>query len=219
MNAAIRRLWARWRPLLGFSGSNDYWKDRYRLGGDSGAGSGGESARYKAEVLNAFVSRHQIRTVVEFGCGDGRQLQLAQYPDYTGYDISAEAIERCRALFRDDSSKRFGLLSDYDGSRADLALSLDVLFHLVEDSVYFDYLQRLFSAGSRYVVIYSSDTDAAPRTLPHVRHRPVSRDVAALVAQDFERIETDLPGAHRVQSEEPPMVFLFYRRSASATAG
>ena len=215
MKAAIRRLWARWRPLLGFSGSEDYWKERYRLGGDSGAGSGGPSARYKADVLNAFVAEHGIRSVIEFGCGDGRQLQLAQYPDYAGYDISAAAIEQCRSLFKYDASKRFGLITEYNGSRADLAMSLDVLFHLVEDSVYHGYLDRLFSAASNHVAIYASDTDLAPKTLPHVRHRPVSRDIADRFS-GFERMEYRPPGIDPpVPGDGPPMQFLFYRRLGS----
>lgn len=215
MKLAIRRLWARWRPLLGFSGSGDYWRDRYRFGGDSGAGSGGESARHKADVINAFVAAHGIESVVEFGCGDGRQLQLADFPKYTGYDISSEAVERCRKLFANDGTKRFELIDSYDGTRSDLAISFDVLFHLVEDSVYCDYLDRLFSAADKYVGIHSSDDEWTSRTLPHVRHRPVSRDVAARIT-GFEKIEYQSPGIEPLpHGDGPPMRFLFYRRIGS----
>src|SRR5690606_21928172 len=96
---------ARWLPLFGFSSSGDYWRRRYSLGGDSGAGSGGSAAEYKASVLNAFVRRNRIRTLIEFGCGDGRQLSLAEYPEYLGIDISADAVLRCRAIFEGDPGK------------------------------------------------------------------------------------------------------------------
>ena len=86
--------------MLGFSGSQDYWRQRYRRGGDSGTGSGGASAHHKSAVLNDFVHQHAIRSVIEFGCGDGRQLLLADYPEYVGYDISPEAVARCQKLFR-----------------------------------------------------------------------------------------------------------------------
>lgn len=185
----------KWLPLFGFRGSSDYWRKRYRLGGDSGAGSGGISADYKAQVLNRFVADQGIRDVVEFGCGDGRQLQLAQYPSYVGLDISAEAVERCRQTFAGDATKRFFVIGDHDTRRADLALSLDVVFHLVEDSTYFAYLDQLFAAAARFVAIYSTVAPEAGKTLRHVRHRAVAQDVAARFP-DFERMldyEATLP--------------------------
>jgi hypothetical protein len=53
---------------------------------------------------------------------------------------------------------------------ADLALSLDVLYHLVEDQVFETYLGHLFGAGERYVVIYATNSEI-PDGAPHVRHR------------------------------------------------
>lgn len=155
--------------------SRDYWKKRYARGGTSGPGSYAHLARFKADVLNAFVAEHGCSSVVEFGCGDGNQLRLAKYPAYTGYDVSSEAIAICRGLFGDDRSKQFRLLDDYDGETADLALSLDVIFHLVEDDVFDGYMQRLFDASHRFVCIYSSDTDdQLGERAPHVRHRRFS---------------------------------------------
>src|SRR5579859_8234848 len=65
------------RRQLQFRGSSTYWEERYRAGGNSGAGSYGRLAEFKAEVLNGFVHSRGIRSVVEFGCGDGAQLALA----------------------------------------------------------------------------------------------------------------------------------------------
>jgi SAM-dependent methyltransferase len=212
MISALRRTWARWRPLLGFSGSENYWRDRYRRGGDSGAGSGGSPARHKADVLNAFVEKFHVRSVIEFGCGDGRQLMLSRYADYSGYDISQQAVDRCRALFAGDGSKRFALVDDYCGERAELGISLDVLFHLVEDKVYDAYLERLFAASTAFVAIYTSDEATPTKTLPHVRHRHVSRDISRKF-QEFEQLDfplgkdDPLPATEAVQ-----MKFFFYRR-------
>jgi SAM-dependent methyltransferase len=151
--------------------SANYWDERYRRGGNSGDGSYGDLAQFKADVLNHFVATHDIRSVIEFGCGDGNQLRLAQYPKYCGIDISAKAIETCRGLFRQDSSKTFLVGSDQViPEQAELALSLDVIYHLVEDDVYHGYMQRLFESANRYVIIYSDNEDK-PREVPHVRHR------------------------------------------------
>ena len=40
--------------------SAQYWRDRYRAGGNSGAGSYGRLAGFKAEIVNAFVREHDI---------------------------------------------------------------------------------------------------------------------------------------------------------------
>jgi SAM-dependent methyltransferase len=167
-----RVLRSRSRGPEAFPGSVAYWDRRYAAGGDSGVGSFAQFAEFKADVVNEFVASHQVRTVIEFGCGDGNQLRLARYPAYLGFDVSPTAISRCRNLFRADPAKAFRLMSEYAGDRADLVLSLDVIYHLVEDSIYQRYMSQLFEASARYVIIYASDTDEN-RGLEgtHVRHR------------------------------------------------
>jgi SAM-dependent methyltransferase len=86
------------RQIL-FPGSKKYWDNRYCQGGHSGAGSYGQLAEFKADVLNKFVLENDIQSVIEFGCGDGNQLSLAKYPHYIGIDVSPKAIEICRKLF------------------------------------------------------------------------------------------------------------------------
>lgn len=152
--------------------SREYWRQRYARGKTSGAGSYHRLAEFKAEVINSFVERKAIATIVEFGCGDGNQLSLAQYPSYHGLDVSAEAIDRCRSLFANDPTKTFALLDDFDHRSAELVLSLDVIYHLVEDQVFFEYMNLLCTTASRYLIIYSSNTDANPdHGAAHVRHR------------------------------------------------
>lgn len=170
---------------LSFKDSASYWEARYRRGGTSGAGSYNRLALFKAAFLNHFVRKHSIATVVEFGCGDGNQLSLAEYPSYVGVDISETALGLCRARFAGDATKSF---ADHPpaGTRFDLAMSLDVIFHLVEDAVFEAYMAALFEASHRFVIIYSSDMDQAEFdklfpgiTSPHVRHRRFSNWIAA----------------------------------------
>src|SRR6266404_5589588 len=141
---------ARVLPALLFHNSASYWETRYAHGGTSGSGSYGQQAEYKAAFLNSFVKANDVRTVVEFGCGDGSQLRLAEYPAYVGIDVSPTAIRACEEAFSGDPSKSFLLYdvdADADAARlvhGELALSLDVLYHLVEDDVYEKYLRSLF---------------------------------------------------------------------------
>lgn len=165
-----------WRQRLSFNGSAEFWEHRYAKGGSSGSGSYGDLAHGKASFLNAFVCERGIRSVIEFGCGDGHQLSLAKYPKYTGFDVSRSAIDLCKRRFGSDSTKSFFL---YDGScfvdsaqvfRAEVAISLDVIYHLIEDDIYETYLGHLFQAATRYVIIYSTN-NTAHEGAPHVRHR------------------------------------------------
>jgi len=161
-----------WFAERRFSDSGSYWEKRYQLGGDSGDGSYGALAEFKAEVLNALVAENRFQTIIEFGCGDGNQLALAEYPHYHGYDISSAAIRLCSDRFAGDDSKLFTLMDEYAGETADLALSLDVIFHLVEDTVFDASMRRPFPAADKMVVIYASNTDEQePNQPPHVRHR------------------------------------------------
>lgn len=153
-----------------------YWEVRYALGGTSGDGSKGRLARFKADTLNAFVRDHDVQTVIEFGCGDGRQLELASYPHYIGLDPSRKAIGQCKTHFDGDDTKSFFLYSPpyhvdhHNLFSADVALSLDVIYHLVSDEIFDLYMRQVFSSARRYVVVYSSNTDRSTLAL-HVKHR------------------------------------------------
>jgi SAM-dependent methyltransferase len=167
-----------------FPGSQQYWEERYARGGHSGFGSYGEQAAFKSEIINSFVRLNKINSVIEFGCGDGNQLSLASYPNYIGVDVSPTAIGLCQERFKDDKHKRFILFEQGNfqmssqSLKSELALSLDVIFHLVEDSVFETHMNDLFSAAERFVIIYSSDTDAdQDPSPPHVKHRRVSQFV------------------------------------------
>jgi len=160
----------------GTIGSKEYWEKRYSTGGNSGAGSYGKFAELKAGVINEFVAKHKIQSVIEFGCGDGNQLGLAQYRTYLGFDPSPTAVSRCRERYGQDPSKEFRLLSDYRGETADLALSLDVVYHLLEDAVFENHMVTLFGSATNYVIIYSSDSDDNRGDEgTHVRHRRFTR--------------------------------------------
>lgn len=171
-----RSLFARKKNPKPFPGSAAYWEKRYSVGDNSGVGSYALFAEFKADVLNEFVSTHRVQTVIDFGCGDGNQLSLAKYPAYLGFDVSSTAISLCQELFKSDSHKSFRLTSQYNGETADLALSLDVIYHLVEDNVFEHYMQTLFEASNRYVIIYASDSDDNHGYEgTHVRHRKFTR--------------------------------------------
>lgn len=170
-----RRLYIFWTSLF-FQGSEDYWQKRYEQGGNSGDGSYNKFAQFKADFLNDFVVERAVTSVIEYGCGDGNQLVLAQYPKYLGFDISQHAIDICREKFKGDERKDFKLVGEYNAEKSELTLSLDVIYHLTEDDVFEAYIARLFDSSEKYAIIYSSNTDGSGgKTLSHVRHRCFSK--------------------------------------------
>jgi hypothetical protein len=164
-----------WLMKARFGGSERYWRDRYSRGKNSGEGSYGPLSQFKADVINAWWRNESMGDAIEFGCGDGHQLQMMHYPQYLGLDISSVALDWCRSRFRADTTKRFIHLDEYSGETACTSLSLDVIYHLVEDQVFDAYMERLFSAARNWVIIYSSDTDEQGVVqAPHIRHRRFS---------------------------------------------
>ncbi len=153
-----------------------YWQWRYRTGGTSGAGSRGRLAAFKAEVVNRLIAANQIASVIDLGCGDGVQMAMigadGQGPHYLGVDVSPDALAMC--LYRGGGNRRFLLYEDFAAAipahTADLAISMDVIYHLTDDAVYYNYLDDLFGCAERIVLIYASNIHAATRDT-HVRHR------------------------------------------------
>lgn len=156
-----------------WKGSAHFWNERYANGGNSGAGSYNRLAEFKAKIINDFVSNNKIQTIIEWGCGDGNQLSLAKYPNYIGYDVSPQAIKICKNKFKDDSNKKFFCSKSifFKSTTAELSLSLDVLYHLIEDNVFDKYMKQLFTSSTKYVIIYScNDTESTVNAI-HVKHR------------------------------------------------
>jgi len=171
-----------------FKGSAVYWEERYKTSGNSGTGSYDHLAEFKADVLNNFVTKNNIQLVLEFGCGDGNQLTLAKYQSYIGLDVSETAIKMCSSNFKTDSTKSFLLynsmafIDNHGILKADLTMSLDVLYHLVENDVFEKYLIDLFRASSKYVIIYASDYDQEEEPIHQHENR---RGFTSFIAKQF----------------------------------
>lgn len=204
---------------LTFHHSAQCWDDRYRLAGNSGAGSYGRLAEFKAQVLNTFVEREKISSVMEFGCGDGNQLSLARYPRYTGFDVSEHALQRCQQRFASDPSKAFYPVSAWKGKTAELALSLDVIYHLIEDGVFTQYMETLFNAAERFVAIYASNDEKLNALLgghvKHVRHRKFTDWIVKYKSAEWELLDW-IPNAYpfdiRDQNNTSFADFYLFRR-------
>lgn len=203
-----------------FPGSIRYWECRYAKGGNSGNGSYGKLAEFKALVLNSFVEKLKIKSVIELGCGDGNQLALLNFPQYIGLDVSKTAIKFCKEKFSQDKTKTFLLYEPecFNGKnlqfKAELSLSLDVIYHLIDDHLFHLYMTHLFNSAERYVTIYSSNNDGMSNAMPHVKHRYFSPWIRSNMPewQFFRKIKNKYPLEEGFQSGSFANFYFFKKR-------
>lgn len=159
--------------------SSAYWENRYRTGGNSGVGSYGEVAQFKAEVINRLIDSYNIQSATELGCGDGNQLGMFRFPRYIGMDISGNAVSICQRNYAHDNTKSFVQYRPaeipLEPYRSEMALSLDVIYHLIEESLFDRYMRDLFSLARQFVVIYSSDSEGNDGLIPQYKNRTFTR--------------------------------------------
>jgi len=121
--------------------AHDYWEGRYLSGRDSGAGSYGDEAAIKIDIISHLLWETSARTCLDLGCGDGNiLLELARLnPNvfFRGVDVSESIIEADRelAVVRKLNNIEFeiGDITNnnyYTGLRVDIAMCIDVLFHI-----------------------------------------------------------------------------------------
>jgi hypothetical protein len=178
-----------WIWQRSFPGSAAHWQQHYERGGDSGPGSYREFAEYKARLINKTIRKYNIRSIIELGCGDGNQLSYIDVDEYIGLDISKVAIARCRKLYVGNMKRSF-IWYDPDYFHdplhivsADCAMSLDVIFHLIEDDIFARYIKSLFNCGRRLVMIYAFDREKGNHDHVSVRYRKYSDYIAGNIPE------------------------------------
>ena len=161
--------------MIGVFDSKKYWENRYKTGDNSGSGSYNRLALFKAEIINRFIKTKKVTSIIDYGVGDGNQLKLinTQEIEYTGIDVSATVIDKCKNMFSEDTTKSFIHTDQINTvSKGALVLSCDVIYHLIEDSVYEEYMANLFDMSERYVIIYAKNEDISHAL--HVKFRRFS---------------------------------------------
>ncbi len=167
---------------------DNFWENRYKSGGNSGLGSYGEYAKHKADVINKYIADFKIKTISDFGCGDGNQIGLfVGYVKYFGYDISSHILDVCRSNHQKNKNMEFcNEISELPIS--ELTLSLDVIYHIIDQEDFETYLHKLFNKSSKYVLIYSTNTNKNVGEADHIFHRKFT-DWVGIYCRDFKLIE------------------------------
>lgn len=130
-----------------------FWNDRYEKGGNSDYGSYGTQAQFKLDKIKEHVS--DINSILSIGCGDfafdKRLLELFPEAKYVGMDTSNTIIELNKKTY---PNINFALLNKpYFQEEADLALCIDVLFHISDEKECQKLLNSLKKSWNKYLVL------------------------------------------------------------------
>lgn len=176
--------------------SKDYWELRYSTAGNSGHGSYGKFAEDKSNYINKLIKDYDLKSCIEYGCGDGNNLKYYNFEKYLGLDVAETSIQLCIAQYKNDPSKSFAFYKDGlfhnvgNFFTADVTLSSEVLFHLVEEEVFKTYLRNLFQSAKKGVIIISTDHNDNHDSPMHIVHRNFS-DFVTEEFPEWKRVSLD----------------------------
>ena len=142
----------------------------------SGSGSSSEHAQAYANVIAAFIRNHDIRRVVDLGCGDfriGAQLVDTGIA-YTGVDIVSDLVGKNNQLYASERV-RFECLNIIEDELpdGDLCLIRQVLQHLSNEQI-----GRVLANVEKYRHVIVTEHYPAPGALRHKNlDKPCGEDV------------------------------------------
>jgi len=163
-----------------------YWSDRHKkYYGDPR--SVGHLGKDRIENLNGemeliqivdFIASHwcdSSASVLDLGCGYGRVAGafISKGCDYTGIDVSSEAIDQARRRFPNANFQLHDLNSWEPKQTYDLVIALYVFVHFVDDQDWARIVDLALSATKKNGSIIIADHFPAVRDEPaaHVTHR------------------------------------------------
>lgn len=155
--------------------SINYWETRYKNGGNSGLGSRGTNLEFKGKVINQFIKKYDIKSICDLGCGDGEQIKTYNVKKYIGLDVSKSTVDNCKNIFKSDKTKEFYVYQDFNkkDNIVDATISIDVMYHIIEEEIYNNYLNDLIDISSKYIIIYAynNHTNRVIDSHIHIKHR------------------------------------------------
>jgi len=108
-----------------------------RWGYKSGPGSDPEQAKVWIDLVNSFLSKTDIRTIIDVGCGDWRLGQKYNLENkvYIGVDISETILNETKKYSTDNIAFIHGDFEFLDIEPVDLIIIKDVLQHLPNSKI------------------------------------------------------------------------------------
>lgn len=159
-----------------------FWNMRYKMFPELGSGLGSRGAvlNTKKNLLSHAIYGFLNEQVIEIGCGDIQSIKDFKFTNYTGYDISREAIEIAQ---RSRPDWNFALLpekfTNFDVS-ADLVICLDVLIHQKSKEKYYELIQKLVNMTRKRLIISGYEQRPSEEYFSDIcaYHEPLSQSLA-----------------------------------------
>lgn len=150
-------------PLVPALEANDAWESAYRAQASSSLWQD-EPIEFVHEAVD-FLRAREARTVIDIGCGDGRNLPpLARAGlTVTGVDVSATALARACDRMRGQDLESFAVMADvvsmpFATGTVDAATCLDVFSHFVDPIAALAEIRRVLRPGGQFAVnVFSTD--------------------------------------------------------------
>jgi SAM-dependent methyltransferase len=106
----------------------------------SGPGSALSATTECLELLDEVIARHDIKTILDLGCGDWHWMRLANWRkgkdivSYEGWDAHPGLVDHLNQLYGDERTRfRLADITTEPLPQVDLVICRDVLFHLPLD--------------------------------------------------------------------------------------
>lgn len=142
----------------------------YKEGGwDNGGGHGSgwgshiDYARPYVEFINGFLREHEIKSVLDIGCGDWQFSRFIDWKNsrYVGIDVVESVIEQNNRMFSKEGVSFLRCRVEYaDLSQFELILLKDILQHLSLEGCS-KIIDRVVSSGCRFCLM-TNDTESGP---------------------------------------------------------
>lgn len=151
----------------------------------------GPACRHRRRIVADLVLKLDFRSICDLGCGNGRLIfeliQKGVKTEFSGYDISLEAIEQARKLVPGITFGQANLSESLPAQQMDLCIMSEVLEHIEDDGR----LLRQLAEKARYVVISvpGGPADKVDLQYGHFRNYDGNTLRDLLAASGFEVIE------------------------------
>jgi SAM-dependent methyltransferase len=163
-----------------------------RWGYKSGPGSDPDQAKVWIDIVNSFLEKEDVKTVMDIGCGDWRlgQKYKLNNKSYTGIDISSVILDETMAYSTENVKFIHADFEFLDVEPVDLIIIKDVLQHLPNSKIIS--IVNKIKNNARYALfcdMYIKVNDRELNTdIPTGRARPIDL-LESPFSFDFERIE------------------------------
>jgi 2-polyprenyl-3-methyl-5-hydroxy-6-metoxy-1,4-benzoquinol methylase len=160
-----------------------FWSMRYELFPSlgSGVGSRGDTLLIKQNLLACALDGITHKRVFDIGCGDLELTKVFDFQDYTGYDLSEEALKIAKNC-RPEWSFVHGSIYDHPNEYADVVICLDVLIHQKTLAEYLKLIKALTNAAKERLIISGYEGPPSEAYLSDIcgYHEPLTKSLGDL---------------------------------------